>query len=107
VTLPPAPKTGRVRKGLTRVDARSHSGASAAETAIILVLIVVVAFSAVRLFGFQVEDLWERGAAGTTEAGTGQPADENQGGSPGNAGGGGSGIPGVPTTTSSTTTTSP
>lgn len=87
---------------------RSETGASAPEMALILLLIVVVAFSAVRLFGVQVGDLWRDVAVGT--GGVHSPAPDDGGGGsggPGNVGGGGSGIPGVPddTTTTSTTTT--
>ena len=88
---------------------RSETGASAPEMALILLLIVVVAFSAVRLFGFQVGDMWRDIADETGGVHSPAPDDGNGGGGGhGNTGGGGSGIPGVPddtTTTSSTTTT--
>ena len=90
---------------------RSEIGASAAEMAFVLVLIVVVAFGAVRLFGIQVQDMWQ-GVAHET-SGVNNPADDDDhsGGGSGNSGGGGSGIPGFPdpttTTTSTTTTTAP
>jgi hypothetical protein len=58
-------------------------GHGAPETTSILLLVVVVAFSAIRLFGFQFGDVW------------GDVADT----------GGGSGIPGVPDETTTTTTT--
>lgn len=87
---------------------RSERGASAPEMALILLLVVVVAFSAVRLFGFQVGDLWRDVAEGTGGVHTPAPSDDG-GSNPGNTGGGGSGIPGVPddTTTTSSTTTIP
>jgi Flp pilus assembly pilin Flp len=86
---------------------RSELGASAAEMAFVLVLIVVVAFGAVRLFGFQLQDLWQGVAQETTNVNSPSDDDDRSGGG-GNAGGGGSGIPGFPdptTTTTSTTTT--
>lgn len=86
---------------------RSEFGTSAAEMALVLLLVVVVAFSAVQLFGFQVEDLWQNVSDGNARAGMPRPPG-NQGGGGGNTGGGGSGLPGFPdptTTTSSTTTT--
>lgn len=88
---------------------RSDRGASAPEMALILLLVVVVAFSAVRLFGFQVGDLWRDVAEAQGSAHT--PASSDDGGTnPGNAGGGGSGLPGggpEDTTTTTTTTTIP
>jgi len=87
---------------------RSETGASAPEMALILLLIVVVAFSAVRLFGFQVGDMWRDIADETGAVHSPAPDDDGGSGGGGNAGGGGSGIPGVPddtTTTSSTTST--
>jgi hypothetical protein len=70
--------------------------------ALILLLVVVVAFSAVRLFGFQVGDMWRDVAEGTGAVHRPVP---DSGSNPGNVGGGGSNIPGVPTTTTTTTTT--
>jgi Flp pilus assembly pilin Flp len=83
---------------------RSERGASAPEMALILLLVVVVAFSAVRLFGFQVGGMWRDIADGTGAVHRPAPAD-NGGHNPGNTGGGGSGIPGVPDDTTTTTTT--
>jgi len=87
---------------------RAERGASAPEMAFILVLIVVVAFSAVRLFGFQVGDMWQDVARETSGVNTPAPAD-NGGNNPGNTGGGGSGLPGggPEETTTTTTTTAP
>ena len=82
---------------------RSQRGASAPEMALILLLVVVVAFSAVRLFGFQVGDMWRDIAEGTGAVHTPEPADDGSG--PGNTGGGGSGNPGGTTTTTTTTST--
>lgn len=102
MTRAPKTRVGRLR---------SEMGASAAEMALVLLLVVIVAFSAVQLFGVQVEDLWQQGADGSdgTISPPPPPADDSGGGSGGggNVGGGGSGIPGIPTTTTTTTTTAP
>ena len=87
---------------------RSDRGASAPEMALILLLVVVVAFSAVRLFGFQVGDMWRDVAEET--GGVHTPAPSRGGTNPGNTGGGGPGPGGghgETTTTTTTTTTVP
>lgn len=86
----------------------SDIGASASEMALMLLLVVIVAFGAVQLFGHQVEDLWQQSADGSDGTVTPQPAEADDGGGGGgdNSGGGGSGLP-VPTSTTTTTTTAP
>lgn len=86
---------------------RSDRGASAPEMALILLLVVVVAFSAVRLFGFQVEDMWREVAR--AQGSVQRPAPSGGGSNQGNTGGGGSGLPGggPEETTTTTTTTTP
>lgn len=84
----------------------SELGASAAEMALVLLLVVVVAFGAVQLFGVQVEDLWQQSADGSDGTVTPPTAVDDDDGGGGNTGGGGSGLPGVPDETTTTTTTS-
>ena len=87
---------------------RSESGASAPEMALILLLVVVVAFSAVRLFGFQVGDMWQEVAEGTGAVHTPAPSGGQNPGLTGGEGGGlGGGGPEDTTTTTTTTTTPP
>ncbi|HUP17877.1 MAG TPA: hypothetical protein VM848_17745 [Acidimicrobiia bacterium] len=77
--------------------------------ALILLLVVVVAFSAVRLFGFQVGDMWRDVAE--VQGAVHTPAPSGGGTNPGNTGGGRSDPPGggpeAETTTTTTTTTAP
>ncbi len=90
--------------------ARSDRGASAPEMALILILVAVVAFSAVRLFGFQVGEMWQDVAR--AQGAVYRPGPSDGGSNSGNTGGGGSGLPGggpeeTTTTTTTTTTTAP
>jgi Flp pilus assembly pilin Flp len=83
-------------------------GVAATEMAVVIVLIAVVAFGAVRFFGLGVGNLWERSA--TEFEGARAPATTTTVFDPGPSGGGGSGNFGTGSTTTaptSTTTTDP
>ena len=94
----------REGRGMRVKRSRSERGASAPEMALILLLVVVVAFGAVRLFGFQVGDMWQdvadaQGAVHTPAPSGGQ--------NPGPTGGEGGGLGGGGPEDTTTTTTIP
>lgn len=91
-------RVGRQMEALVNGRARKQLGVAATEMAVIILLIAVVAFGAVRLFGGGVADLWDQGASGMqTARSPSEDSDGGGGGNPGNSGGGGNAN--FPTTT--------